>query len=260
MSGAESGNPKYHLRSFCVIIPMYNEERGAEICIRRVCPALAAIPYPSKLITVNDGSRDQTGTILDRLAPEFPNLLVVHHAKNAGYGAALRTGVETAAEHGFDYALFMDSDLTNDPADIPKFVAVMERGIDVIKASRFISGGRMEGVPWQRSIFSHTGNLVARPLFHNGVRDCTNGFRAVKVDILKRMDLRERGFPIIVEELYHAKFLARTYAEVPVVLTSRTGDQPPTSFAYTLSTIYKYFHYPLKAFLGIKPHLKQETR
>ena len=73
---------------------MYNEERGAEICVRRVCTALAAIPYPSQLIAVNDGSRDQTAAILDRLAPEFPNLLVVDHQKNAGYGAALRTGIE----------------------------------------------------------------------------------------------------------------------------------------------------------------------
>jgi dolichol-phosphate mannosyltransferase len=254
-----SGAGNFELRSFCVIIPMFNEERGAESCVRRVCPALAAIRYASKLITVNDGSRDQTGALLDRLAPEFANLAVVHHQENAGYGGALRTGIEKAAEWGFDYALFMDSDLTNDPADIAKFVALMERGIDVIKASRFVPGGRMEGVPWQRSIFSVTGNLVARPLFHNGVRDCTNGFRAVKVSILKRLNLQERGFPIIVEELYQAKFLARTYAEVPVVLTSRTGDQRATSFNYKPEIMCKYFGYALKAFLGIKPHLKQET-
>jgi dolichol-phosphate mannosyltransferase len=254
-----SGAGNYPLRSFCVIIPMFNEERGAETCVRRVCPALAAIPYASKLITINDGSRDQTGAILDRLAPEFPNLMVVHHSGNAGYGGALRTGIQKAAGQAFDYALFMDSDLTNDPADIPKFVALMEQGIDVIKASRFVAGGRMEGVPWQRSIFSVTGNVVARPLFHLGLRDCTNGFRAVKVAILKQMDLRERGFPIIVEELYQAKFLARTYAEVPVVLTSRTADQRPTSFNYQPEIYRKYFGYALKAFLGIKPHLKQET-
>jgi dolichol-phosphate mannosyltransferase len=247
------------LRSFCVIIPMFNEESGAEVCVRTVCPALAAIPYPSKLITVNDGSRDRTGAILAALAPEFPRLLVVHHARNAGYGAALRTGIQKAAECSFDYALFMDSDLTNDPADIPKFVALMEQGIDVIKASRFVTGGRMQGVPWRRSIFSRTGNVVARLLFRNGVRDCTNGFRAVKVAILERMDLQERSFPIIVEELYQAKSLARTYGEVPVVLTSRANDQRPTSFSYTPKTFRKYLGFALKAFFGIKPHLKQET-
>jgi dolichol-phosphate mannosyltransferase len=241
------------MRSFCVVIPMFNEERGAELCVRRVCPALEAIPYPSALITVNDGSRDQTGAILDRLAREFSNLTVVHHPQNAGYGAALRTGIAKAAEGAFDYALFMDSDLTNDPADIARFVPYMERGIDVIKASRFVAGGRMEGVPWQRSIFSRTGNLVASVLFRVGVRDCTNGFRAVKVAILQRMNLHERGFPIIVEELYQAKSLAGTYAEVPVVLTSRTDDQRPTSFTYDAKTIRKYLGFACKAFLGIKP-------
>ena len=245
--------------SFCVIIPMFNEEPGAERCVRAVCPAVAAIPYRSALITVNDGSRDGTGAILDRLAGEFENLVVVHHAQNAGYGAALRTGIGKAAELGFEYALFMDSDLTNDPADIPKFVAQMERGVDVIKASRFVEGGSMAGVPWQRSIFSHSGNFVARMLFGVGVRDCTNGFRAVKVEILKRMKLTERGFPIIVEELYQAKSLARTYAEVPVVLTSRTEDQRPTSFSYKPATFRKYFGYAWKAFRGVKPDLKQEN-
>src|SRR5262249_49380811 len=127
------------------------------------------------------------------------------------------------------------------------------------KASRFVAGGRMEGVPWQRTIFSRTGNLVARTLFRVGLRDCTNGFRALKVAILRRMDLQERGFPIIMEELYQAKSLARTYREVPVVLTSRTGDQRPTSFSYKPETFRKYLGFAVKAFLGIKPHLKQET-
>jgi glycosyltransferase involved in cell wall biosynthesis len=251
--------PSWKLRSFCVVIPMYNEEQGLEECVRRVCPTLAGLAYPSRLIAVNDGSRDRTGTMLDRLAAEFPNLLVVHHERNAGYGAALRTGIRTAAGEGFDYVLFMDSDLTNDPADIPRFVAAMEQGVDVIKASRFVRGGRMEGVPWRRSFFSHAGNAVARLLFRTGIRDCTNGFRAVKVSVLARMKLKESGFPIIVEELYQAKTLARTFCEVPVVLTSRSGDQRPTSFSYKPETFRKYLGFAVKAFLGVKPDLNQET-
>ncbi len=246
-------------RSFCVLIPMYNEERGAEQCVRRVCASLADLSYPSRLIVVNDGSRDRTGEILDRLALDLPRLTVVHHAKNAGYGAALRTGTRKAAEGGFDYALFMDSDLTNDAADIPKFVAQMERGVDVIKASRFTGSGGMKGVPWRRAVFSRSGNRVARILFRVGLRDCTNGFRAVRVPILSRMRLQESGFPIIVEELYQAKSLARTFSEVPVVLTSRSADRRPTSFNYSTATLAKYLGFALKAFLGIRPHLEQEN-
>ena len=254
-----SSGPQWKLRSFCVIIPMYNEESGAEMCVRRVCAALGRLPVRSKVIAVNDGSSDRTRGILDRVASELPTVEVVHHKRNAGYGEALRTGMRMAAAEDFDYALFMDSDLTNDPQDIGRFLPAMERGIDVIKASRFVDGGRMEGVPWQRGIFSSAGNVVARSLFRVGVRDCTNGFRAVKVKILARMNLRESGFPIIVEELYQAKTLARTFSEVPVVLTSRSADQRPTSFAYKPAVLGKYLGFALKAFLGIRPNLKPES-
>lgn len=232
---------------------MFNEERGAENCVRRVGECLAAIPGRRTLLVVDDGSRDATGAILDRLAAVCPALTVVHHERNRGYGAALRTGTRAACEAGYEYALFMDSDLTNDPADIPRFVELMLAGVDVIKASRYAPGGRMEGVPLQRRIISGAGNTVARLLFGMGIRDCTNGFRAVKLEILSRMDLREPGFPIIVEELYHCKTLARTFAEVPVVLTNRAGGQRPTSFTYKPETFRKYFLFALKAFLHIKP-------
>src|SRR6266700_8095884 len=79
--------------SFCVVIPMHNEERGAELCVREVCSALAEIPYRCALIVVNDGSRDATHTILDRLASDFPRLNVIHLATNGGYGHALQAGV-----------------------------------------------------------------------------------------------------------------------------------------------------------------------
>jgi dolichol-phosphate mannosyltransferase len=232
---------------------MYNEEAGAEKCVREVCAALGRLPERCALLVVEDGSRDRTRDILERLAGEQPLLKVIPHTRNMGYGRALRTGVEHAARDGYEYALFMDSDLTNNPADIPRFVAEMKRGTDVIKASRFTGGGRMEGVPLRRALISKTGNLIARLLFGLAIRDCTNGFRAIRVSILDRMSLRENSFPIIVEELYHAKFLASTYAEVPVVLTARQGEQRPTSFSYKPSTFRKYFTYALKARLGIRP-------
>ena len=243
---------------FCVIIPMYNEERGAEKCVRCVSEALAQISERNTLLVVNDGSKDLTGEILARLALDIPSLTVVNHPSNAGYGAALRTGVRKAAAEAYDFALFMDSDLTNDPADIPKFVARMKENFDVIKASRYIAGGGMPGVPWKRRAMSRAGNFVARVLFRNGVRDCTNGFRAVRTSILMRMDLRENGFSIIMEELYQCKFLAKSYCEVPVLLTNRSEEQRPTSFTYSPETFLKYLKFASKAFLGVKPATTEE--
>jgi dolichol-phosphate mannosyltransferase len=232
---------------------MYNEEAGAERCVRQVAAALDRLPHECSLIVIDDGSKDRTREVLQRVATEIPKLVLAPHDHNRGYGAALRTGIERAAELHSDYVLFMDSDLTNDPADIPRFAAEMERGADVMKASRFTGQGGMKGVPFARAVVSRSGNLVARFLFGMGLRDSTNGFRAVRRSILEHMDLRENGFAIIVEELYQAKFLASRYAEIPVVLTSRVEDLRSTSFTYRPSTFLKYLRYALRARFGIRP-------
>jgi len=239
--------------AFRVVVPMYNEEAGAEACVRRVVAALAPYGERAALIVVDDGSRDGTRPILRRLAAEIPALRYVERAANGGYGAALRTGTEKAAEEGAELVIFMDSDLTNDPADIPKFVAAFEAGADVVKATRFRGGGGMRGVLWSRRMFSIAGNLVAAALFRIGVRDCTNGFRGVRVPLLMRMRLRERGFPVIVEELWWCKALGARFAEVPVVLTSRADAQRPTAFQYKPEIFRTYLHYALLSARGIRP-------
>jgi glycosyltransferase involved in cell wall biosynthesis len=239
--------------SFAVVIPMFNEEAGAEECVARVCRELERLSQRCRLIAVNDGSRDETGAVLERLAAQEPLLRLVTHGQNQGYGAALRTGVTTAHQDGLAYVLFMDSDLTNSPSDIPRFAAMMAANVDVIKATRYRGGGGMAGVPWRRRCISVLGGLVARTLFRLPLTDCTNGFRAVKTRILIQMRLHERGFPVIVEELYHCVFLAQTFGEIPVILTNRRGDLRTTSFAYGFGIFYQYFKYCVRAFFRIPP-------
>jgi glycosyltransferase involved in cell wall biosynthesis len=232
---------------------MYNEEPGAENCVRAVCAELARMPQRAGMIVVNDASKDGTGRVLEDLSPQYENLIVVTHPQNSGYGSALRTGALRARREGFDYALFMDSDLTNQPRDIPRFAALMEQNYDVIKATRYSLGGSVSGVPGYRVWISRIGNSVARLLYRLPVHDCTNGFRAARLDLLAQMDLTENRFPVIMEELYWSKFLAKTFAEVPVELTDRANHLRRSSFTYRPSTFWRYLKYPLKAFLGIRP-------
>lgn len=239
--------------SFCVIVPMYNEEQGVEKCVRVLCQTLDSFPYRTALLTINDGSGDGTSEILSRLAQECTQLVVVRHENNAGYGGAVRTGIRKAAEMNFDYALFMDSDLTNDPKYIAAFVEKMLAGIDVIKASRYVRGGRAVGVPFFRVVVSVVGNTMVRSLFGLPIADCTNGFLAMKVDILKQMPLTERGFAVIMEELYYAKFLARTFAEIPYTLTARSETVRRSSFYYRPKVFYQYLKYAVMCFLKIRP-------
>lgn len=236
--------------NFAVVIPMYNEELGVEKCVRTVCQALDSLTNQTALIAVNDGSHDQTGIILSQLEKEYSRLIVITHEKNQGYGCGLKTGMRQAAELKFDYVLFMDSDLTNDPKYLPRFVERMEQGFDVIKASRYIKGGAVVGVPAWRRIISIVGNQIARLLYGLPINDCTNGFRALKTSLLQQMNLQESGFAIIMEELYQAKFLAKTFCEVPYTLTDRSAAIRPSSFIYRPKVFYNYLKYPIKSFLN----------
>jgi dolichol-phosphate mannosyltransferase len=239
--------------SFAVAIPMYNEEAGAELCVRRVSASLASIEGRSALIVVDDGSKDGTAGALERAAALTAGLIVVRHPVNRGYGAALQTAAREADARGFEYVLYMDSDLTNSPDDIPRFVDKMREGFDVIKATRYSDGGSVSGVPAYRVAISAAGNAVARLLFRLPIHDCTNGFRAVRTSVLRRMALRERGFASIMEELYWCRFLAQSYAELPVQLTNRSNQHRPTSFVYRPAVFWRYLRYPLRAFAGVLP-------
>lgn len=252
-SSSASGSPAGVHPTFAVVIPMYDEEAGARRCVEEVSRALHDLPNKASLIVVEDGSRDRTRQVLEECRQQDPSLRLVVHEVNRGYGTALKSGIAEAASMGLDYVVFMDSDLTNDPADLRRFAGEMARGTDVIKASRYVEGGRVEGVPPGRRLVSLVGNLIGRGLFGVGIRDCTNGFRAVKTAVLTSLTLREDRFAIIVEELYQCTFRARSFAEIPVVLGNRGKDQRKTTFSYGLSTFYKYLKYGVLSLLRVKP-------
>lgn len=245
--------------SFAVVIPMFNEEQGALRCVQEITRALRDWSSCSRLIAVNDGSSDRTAQVLKSAQEENALLTVVTHEKNLGYGRALQTGGRTALAMGCEFVVFMDSDLTNDPSFIRTLAEKMEI-CDLVKASRYIPGGGVKNVPAWRYWISRVGNAFARLLYGLPVHDCTNGFRAIRTELLDKMHIRERGFPAIMEELYWAKALRARVCEVPYVLTSRADTLRPSSFEYRPGVFYSYMKYPLMTFFHIFPsEIKQDN-
>ncbi|MEX2256587.1 MAG: glycosyltransferase family 2 protein [Acidimicrobiia bacterium] len=230
-----------------IIVPMFNEVAGVRRCITAIAAGVDAVDAATTLIVVDDGSTDGTASELDKIAREIPTLNVVHHQTNQGYGAALRTGAGAAAERGCDWVLFMDSDLTNPPDDIRRFAAALGDDVDLVKACRWAAGGRAEGIPLRRVIPSRFGNKIASLCFGSKHHDLTNGFRAIRARDFAAMPLRERGFPVIMEECYWAWRRDLRFRELPTVLTSRTAEQRSSLFGYSLTTIRGYLRYPLRA-------------
>jgi dolichol-phosphate mannosyltransferase len=235
-------------RSLAVIVPMFNEERNAERCVSAILPLLSRELPSARLFVVNDGSTDGTDAILRGLLAGGMDFQYVPCERNQGYGAALVAGARAALGAGYEFGLFMDSDLTNDPALIPRFAERLAGGdLDLLKASRYVPGGGMEGVPLRRQLPSRLGNWLAARLFGMGLHDLTNGFRAVRLSMIADVQFRERGFPQILEEMVELKRRGARVAELPYVLTSRTDPEASSKFSYRPAVVLRYLKYAEQA-------------
>lgn len=232
---------------------MYNEDSYVENCIQAIDAVLEKIDLWNGIVAINDGSEDETLEILRSLALRFPRLNIVDHGINQGYGASIKSAYQFGLQYGFDYVLFIDADLTQDPSYIHSFIEYMERDIEYIKASRYIDGSDVIGVPRFRKIISVVGNKIAQIAFRLPISDYTNGFRAVKTSLSKQFNLESNHFEILVEEMWQALYLTNSFAQINYTLTSRAvaGD---SKFTYSLKVYWKYLKYCLKAILRIKPN------
>jgi glycosyltransferase involved in cell wall biosynthesis len=200
------------------LIPAYNE--GGTIA--DVIAQVQALPFDKQLIVVDDGSTDETPSILERLAAEQANIVVLRQP-NRGKGAALRAGIPRVEG---DIVVIQDADLEYDPADVPGLIEPILQGVaDVVYGSR-LSGGR----PQRAYFFWHmVGNrflsLVTGVLYNTTLTDMETGYKAFRAEVLHGLELRENGFGIEPEitgricrqrlRIYELPiaYYGRTYAE-----------------------------------------------
>jgi len=175
--------------SLSLVLPAYNEEGNIEFVVRRAIEVLPAIVDDFEIIVVNDGSRDATPEIIDRLAAEDSRVRPLHQP-NKGYGGALTTGFEATTG---DYVMFMDSDRQFDIADI-KLLAPFVASYDIV------AGFRMErSDPIHRRINAEVFNIVVRILFGVHMRDLDCAFKIFRGDMIRSLELTSSGALINAE-------------------------------------------------------------
>jgi glycosyltransferase involved in cell wall biosynthesis len=154
------------LPAVSVVVPLFNEEENVPILQAELTNALAGLDY--EIIFVDDGSRDQT---VSRIAPD-PRVRVLRFERNAGQSAAMLAGLHEARGA---VAVLIDGDLQNDPADIPKLLAEIERGADLVCGYR---AQRKDTVV--KRITSRVANFVRSRFTKDGVRDTGCTLKAMK--------------------------------------------------------------------------------
>lgn len=214
-------------RKVIIILPAFNEEDSIGELLEEFCQLVPQLDN-YQIILVNDGSTDRTVEIAERYKTRL-NLIIVHHKENQGLGPTIKTGLYAAMEHitgENDAIVYMDADYTHSPQYIPLMIAAMEKGADVVIASRFLPGSREIGVPFLRRMYSRGARMLFRlflPL--PGVSDFTCGYRAYRSSLIREAlrvygdkIIERSGFACTDELLVNLATFDIKIAEVPFIL------------------------------------------
>jgi glycosyltransferase involved in cell wall biosynthesis len=198
-----------------VVMPVYNEEATLEEIVRRV----QATPWEKELILVDDGSRDRSKEIMERLAREYPNVRCFHHAKNAGKGAALSTGFKQATG---DVVLVQDADLEYDPDDYGVLLRpILDGKADVVFGSRFLGGPYARVHLFWHYVGNRTLTLISNMFTNMNLTDMETCYKVFRREIAARIEIQSRTFAVEPEFAAKvAKLKARVY-EVPIRYSGR---------------------------------------
>lgn len=207
--------------SVSVIIPCLNEEQTIEACVRAANASLQAAGFRGEVIVVDNASEDRSAELAAAAGAR------VVREERRGYGSAYLAGLGAAAG---DFVVMADADLTYDFGEIPRFVSRLQAGAE------FVIGDRMDNIepgamPWlHRYIGNPLLTGVLNLFFRTGVRDAHCGMRALRREVLERLDLRTTGMEFASEMVVRAAREKLVIDELPITYHPRSGTSKLSSF------------------------------
>lgn len=201
------------LSSISFFCPAYNDEKNLPALVPHVSEFLREITDVYEIIIIHDGSPDKTGEVADALAREYPNVRVIHHAKNMGYGAALYDGFMGAR---YDYVMYTDGDNQYDVREFAPYLYLLDTA-DVL------SGYAVEKTAsFRRKVQSEVWNWLIRILFFVWCRDINCAMKIYKRGVLEKISIRSSSCFIDAEMIIKAKKTGFKVVQFPVTHFPRT--------------------------------------
>jgi glycosyltransferase involved in cell wall biosynthesis len=196
-------------------MPAYDEERYIGSLV------LKARQYADEVIVVDDGSQDRTAEVA-RLA----GATVIRHAENKGKGAAIQTILAKAKERNADVLVLLDSDCQHNPDEIPRLIAPIREGFDLVIGSREREAAK---TPWHRRLGQKVLLTSTRLLSGEQLTDSESGFRSLSRRAISEMELKESGFAVETEMIASATDKNLSITQVPIsnIYTEDGSTQNP---------------------------------
>lgn len=202
--------------SLTITFPCYNEEANVERVTRAAIEVGREVADELEVVIVNDGSRDKTGEIADRLAGEIEEVRVVHNSPNLGYGGALKAGLYAATK---EWVFYTDGDGQFDLKELPRLLPLLAHA-DIVSAYRL---NRQDGPLRRLNAFAWT--TLVNLLFRLGIRDIDCAFKIYPRAMFAEMTLESTGALIDTETLAKARRLGLKIAQLGVHHYPRTAGQ-----------------------------------
>ena len=199
-----------------IVIPVFNE--GDEIvgCLDRI---LAGVQLPCEVLAVYDDEQDSTVPALTKYAQADPRVVPVLNEYGPGPARAIRYGIDHVSA---PVVVVTMADGSDDAEQIDDLCKLVERGVVVAAASRYMSGGQQIGGPMLKSTLSRLAGISLFWLARVGTRDATNSFKAYSTEFVRDVGISsDAGFEIGIELVAKARRLRRPVAELPTIWLER---------------------------------------
>jgi len=180
-----------HRPSISAFFPAYNDGGTIASMVISAMIVLEELTDDYEVIIIDDGSRDFTPEVLDRLAADYERVRVIHHPKNRGYGGALRTGFASATK---DWIFYTDGDAQYDVRDLRNLYPLLVEGVDMAQGYKISRND-----PWFRKIIGRMYHNMVKILFGLRLRDVDCDFRLMRRDIFDKVRLTRDSGVICVE-------------------------------------------------------------
>jgi len=199
-----------------IVVPAYNEDEEIVPVLDRL---FEAVHLSCEVLVVVDTEQDTTIPVTEEYALKEPRLRCLVNTYGPGPANAIRFGIAAAAA---PVTVVTMADGCDDPTQVDELVRLVERGVAVAAASRYMAGGQQVGGPAIKGTLSALAGRSLRLLAHVGTRDATNSFKAYSRDFVREVGVDSRdGFEIGIELTAKARRMRRPVAEIPTIWLDR---------------------------------------
>lgn len=191
-----------------VFFPAYNDSGTIASLVISARHAAQQLTSDFEILIINDGSADQTPEIADELARTYPEVRVIHHPRNRGYGGALRSGFRESRK---DVVFYTDGDAQYDPSELALLWPQLTSEVDLVNGYKISRSD-----PWHRIVIGRIYHHTVTKLFGIPVRDVDCDFRLMRRSIFERVSLEHNSGVICLEMMKKIHDAGFRIAEVPV--------------------------------------------